>query len=244
MFPNPGCWAWHCRKVFIPALCAFRRGAFEKVIPSFANLEQEADDLADAEYERLGSMPADGDLFDMGDVAEWANEAGIDYYQTMSDVRQGILNVLAVGLHHLFEQQQNFFVAREPLPAGQHRIGFDKRLLSYRIDSSLFPSASKLRELRTAANALKHASTEANRNLLELRPDLFINPDLRRLDTDEEHLLSSARALAPWADRVPMAGDHIYVQDSDLAAWCDAAIEYWETVAETLNEQYGHRSLG
>jgi len=57
-------------------------------------------------------------------------------------------------------------------------------------------------------------------------------------------LLSSARGLASWPDRVPMAGDHIYVQESDLAAWCDAAIEYWETVAETLNEQYGHRSLG
>jgi hypothetical protein len=32
-------------------------------------------------------------------------------------------------------------------------------------------------------------------------------------------------------DRVPMAGVHIYVQERDLAAWCDAAIEYWETVA-------------
>jgi hypothetical protein len=101
-----------------------------------------------------------------------------------------------------------------------------------------------LRELRAAANALKHASTEANKTLLALRPDLFINPDLRRLNTGEEHLMSSAHALAAWADRVPMAGEHLHVQGADLAAWCDAAIEYWETVAETLNEQYGHRSLG
>ena len=41
-----------------------------------------------------------------------------------------------------------------------------------------------------------------------------------------------------------MAGDHIYVQENDLAAWCDTVVEYWETLAETLNKQYGHRSLG
>ena len=30
----------------------------------------------------------------------------------MSGVRQGVLNVLAVGLYHLFEQQQLFFLRR------------------------------------------------------------------------------------------------------------------------------------
>jgi hypothetical protein len=244
MFPNPGTWAWHFRHAFIVALRAFRRGVSEKVVPAFDNLAQEADDLANAEYERLGSIPAYDDSFDMSDVADWANNAAIDYYQTMRDVRQGVVNVLAIGLHHLLEQQRNFFVEREPLPPGQQRLNFDKRLSAYGIDSSVFSCASTLRELRAAANALKHASTAANKALLDLRPDLFANPALKRLNTDKEHLLSTARALAPWADRSPMAGDHIYVQESDLAAWCDAAIEYWETIAETLNERYGHRSLG
>jgi hypothetical protein len=244
MFPNPGTWAWHFRRVFVVAIRAFRRGMSEKVIPAFASLDQEAKELAEAEYERLGSMPADDEFFDMSDAADWAQNAGIDYYQTMSDVRQGIVNVLAIGLHHLFEQQQNYFVEREPPPQGEQRVSFDKRLIAYGIDSGAFPCAVKLRELRAAANALKHASSEANATLLKLRSDLFVNPDLRRLNTDEEDLLHLARTLAPWSDRSPIAGEHIYVQESDLAAWCDAVIEYWETVAETLNQRYGHRSLG
>ena len=67
---------------------------------------------AEAEFDRLGSMPADPDVsINLGDIAHWATEHGIEYYETMLAVRQGMVNLLAVGLHHLFEQQQLFSCA-------------------------------------------------------------------------------------------------------------------------------------
>lgn len=244
MFPNPGSWAWHCRNIYIPAVDAFRRGAFEKVIPAFANIAAEAEALAEAEFERHGSMPVDpDDPIDMSDVAEWASDAGLSYYQTMSDVRQGIVNVLVIGLRHLFEQQQSYFLEREPLAEGVTPIRMNERLSLYGIDVSEFPCASKLEELRVAANALKHGSGPANADLVAIRPDLFVSPALVRLGTSDEHRLRSAQALARRVAS-PMSGEHIYVQEEDLSEWCDAVAAYWTTLDTTLTDTYGHRSLG
>ena len=108
MVPNAGFWAQYFRQYHVQAVEGFRAGALEKVVAAFNSIAEEADAAAEAEFERLGSMPAD-DGIDMGDVAEWATEHGIEYYETMSGVRQGVLNLRAVGLHHLFEQQQLSF---------------------------------------------------------------------------------------------------------------------------------------
>ena len=81
------------------------------MVPAFEGIAEDAERATKAEYERLGAMPY-GDQIDMSDVAEMANDHGIAYYETMSGVRQGVLNVLAVGLYHLFEQQQLFFLRR------------------------------------------------------------------------------------------------------------------------------------
>lgn len=243
MFPNPGPWAWHFRNVFVPAVEAFQRGVFEKVIPAFANIADEADAFANAEFERLGAMSATDHFFDMRDVAEWANEAGINYSQTMTDVRQGMLNVLAIGLHHLLEQQQRYFLSREALPRGQKPSSWDERLRAYGIEVREFPCASRMRELRAAANALKHASAEANQDLVSMRPDLFVSPHLARLGTSPEHRLLSAQALSRGAT-MPMSGEHVYVQENDLADWCAAVVDYWQTLSKTLTDAYGHASLG
>ena len=68
-------------KVFTPE-------PLEKVAPAFAGIAEEADAAAQAELEHLRSMPAGPDSsIDMGDVAEWATDHGIEYYETMSGVR-------------------------------------------------------------------------------------------------------------------------------------------------------------
>ena len=61
--------------------------ALEKVVPAFEGIAEDAERAAEAEYERLGSMPYD-DQIDMSDVAEMAKDHGITVYKTMSGVRQ------------------------------------------------------------------------------------------------------------------------------------------------------------
>ena len=102
----------------------------------------------------------------------------------MHGLRQGVLNLLAVGLHQLLEQQQVFFFQRELAKKEKERFGpttLKERLLAeYGIDSTSFGCAAKVYELRVAANAIKHGPGSSARTLAELRPDLFENPILVR----------------------------------------------------------------
>ncbi len=171
MVPNAGLWTDYCRQV-IRTIQGFRAGALEKVVPAFEGIAEEAERATEAEYERLGgAMPYD-DQIDMSDVAEMANDHGIAYYETMSGVRQGVLNVLAVGLYHLFEQQQLFFLRRgllssaEGVPALFKVAEFEERLTECGVECRNFSCAGKLHELKTAANAINPRAHLSRSNFL------------------------------------------------------------------------------
>ena len=240
MVPNTWLWTDYCQQV-IRALQGFRAGALEKVVPAFKGIADDAEMAAEAEYERLGSMPYD-DQIDMSDVAEMAQDHGIAVYQTMSGVRQGVLNVLAVGLYHLFEQQQLFFLRRGLLSRAEENVPkflkvdeFKKRLAACGVECRSFSCAGKLHELRTAANAIKHGTGRAGNELAKLRPDLLRCQDLLRLEGDDAE--SSHAAVWPDSIYTPLAGDDLYVLERDLSEWCDAAIAFWEELSAILDDQ-------
>ena len=251
MVPNAKFWTDYFRQA-IRELQGFRAGALEKVVPAFEGIAEDAARAAEEEYERLGSLIAEDAaraaeeyerlglsaipdaLIDMSDVADMAKDHGITVYETMSGVRQGVLNVLAVGLYHLFEQQQLFFLRRELLsreedvPALFKVAELEKRLDECGVECRSFSCAGKLHELRTAANAIKHGTGPAGDELARLRPDLFGNIDLLQLEGDNAK--SSHAAMSP--DFItPLAGDDLYVSERDLSEWCDAAIAFWEELS-------------
>ena len=224
MIPNARSWTDYFRQA-IRELQGFRVGALEKVVPAFEGIAEDAEKEAEAVYEHFGSMPAYEDQLDMSDVAEIAMDHRTDVFETMSGVRQGVLNVLAVGLYHLFEQQQLFFLRRfrrellsraEDVPALKV-AELERRLAECGVECRSFSCAGKLYELRTAANAIKHGRGPSGDELAKLRPDL-----LGSLEGDEV-----------WPDLIdtPLAGDDIYVSESDLSEWCDAAIAFWEELS-------------
>ena len=240
MVPNAGLWTDYCQQV-IRALQGFRAGALEKVVPAFKGIAEDAERASEAEYERLGAMPYD-DQIDMSDVADMANDHGIDVYQTMSGVRQGVLNVLAVGLSHLFEQQQLLFLRRgllskaeEDMPALFKVAEFEKRLAKCGVKCRSFSCADKLHELRTAANAIKHGTGPAGDELAKTRPDLFERTGLLLLEGDDAE--SSHPAVWPDFIYTPLAGNGLYVSEHDLSNWCDAAIVFWEELSAILDDQ-------
>ena len=95
-------------KRYVRVIEGFRVAAIEKIAPACAHIDADADNSAEAEYERLMGWSSDGEI-GPGDVAEQAIEHGIDYLEIMSGIQQGIRNSLAVGLHHLLEQLQLAF---------------------------------------------------------------------------------------------------------------------------------------
>ena len=159
--------------------------------------------------------------------------------------RQGVHNLLAVGLHHLFVQQQMSFFQRA-LATKENKTWdgttLDERLAKCGIDSNDFRrAAAKTDELRVAANAIKHGAGRSANQLARLRPDLFEDPILAKvhaeigLPKDEERARERARGRAA-ALVAPLAGDGLYVAENDLTAWCDAAKSYWLELATILEE--------
>ncbi len=241
MVPNARFWAHYFREFHVRTIEGFRAGALGKVAAAFNSIAEEADAAAEAEFDRLGSMPAD-DGIDMGDVAEWATEHGIEYYETMSGVRQGVLNLLAVGLHHLLEQQQLFFLRRE-LACGQggalQVAELERRLAGLGIDCRSFRCAGQLYELRTAANAIKHGVGPSAKKLATLRPDLFKDPVLARRGLAEGGVSGSGPPPALVSSLLaPLAGNDLYVSERDLTDWCAAVIAYWDELSTMLDEQH------
>ena len=189
-------------------------------------------------------MPADPDgAIDMGDVAEWAREYGIAQYETMVGVRQSVLNLLVVGLHHLFEQQQLFFLGRE-LGSGKDRVpkpaDLERRLAECGIDCRSFGCASKLHELKQAANAIKHGAGPAATELITLRPDLFEGADLLDVKRMKRRYSEPGRAEAVVSSLfAPLTGGDLYVTERDLVEWCDVVIAYWKELSAILDAQSG-----
>ena len=227
-----GFWGPALRSSFIPEIEWFVRMFLERVLTAFDNIEAEADAAADEAWEGYMQQPSDGSE-DPGDYAEIAIEAGIERYTRLSNVRQALLNMSAVSLWHLVEQQILFFHKRQVLSIHEenestlhNRRTFIERMKAAGIDVEGLSSWSKLNELRVIANAVKHGEGNALNQAALLRPDILIHPTMR----DEPPMFQSAK---PHADR-PAGGEDIYVTAADIKKYAEAAIEFWNKIADEI----------
>lgn len=228
-------WSYHFQEVFVPQINTFCDAIVGRLLPTFADVEKEADEVAQAEYKRLGSLSDDEyTARDMGDAAEQALEAGLTYYQALEDIRQSLMNLATVALYHIFEQQLLFFHRRQVLHPSEEddnaklRVGeLKKRLLDSGIDIESLGSWSKVNELRLVANSVKHAEGTSSEQLRDLRPDLFVDPSLH--DENLSRLSSSGVYL-------PLAGQDIYVTADDLEGYRSAVVMFWEEFGHAVRE--------
>lgn len=164
---------------FVVPLQLFSRCIFNDVLPSFANLDRRADEEANEYFRRIGAQA--GEYVDQADIADDAQEHSISWYQTMSALRQAILNLMASGLYHLFEQQLaescrdgSFHV--DPPRDTQLGIVADWYRDHYGRDVRTFRSWDAVDELRLVANSVKHSEGPSMQQLRARQPELFINP--------------------------------------------------------------------
>jgi hypothetical protein len=235
-----GFWGPYFRRNYIPELESLRDAIFQRVLPAFDGLEAESESVAQAEWDRYMSMPSDVSD-DPGIYVEVAQDAGIAHYQRLTNVRQAMLNMSAVTLRHLLDQQMIEFHKRQVLGMSEERERplhrddvFRDRLKNAGIDVEGLPSWPTVRELRHVANVVKHGegdfkssrSTDFDK-LSVLRPELFIPPDIR--GTDMAHMFSRR----PHVDR-PAGGEDLYVDVPDLTLYFDAAIGFWNELADSI----------
>ena len=183
-----GFWESFIRNQFIKQIDLLFDSIQNRLIPTFNNLEKEAEQVAERRWDELCSSCYSPDI-DPGDLAEKAQEAGTEHYIMLSNIKQTILNLTATALYHLFEQQIIFFLRREVLHPSQEddaqlmKISiFKKRVFEKGINIDSFKSWPIINELRLVANSIKHAEGPSVVELHKLRPDLFEHPILRTKD--------------------------------------------------------------
>lgn len=235
MIRNNLFWSHYIRTVFIPLVEAFSNCFKQRVLPSFDNLSQEADQVANKAWDRLGSYATENT--DPADLADRAFEKGLDFYQTMTEMAQGIRNLFAVGLYHLFEQQVLYFHRSELLGFQEEndpklfktKEAFE-RLATHGIHIDQFRSWRRIWELQTLANAIKHADGVSCEALKKLRPDLFCHPEARELGAP---YLPGLKVLQP------LAGEAIYVTGEAFDEYVTTVKGFWGEWAEALEKQEG-----
>lgn len=225
---NVGFWEQYIRNQFVKQIELLNESIQTRLIPTFDTIEKEAEEISQKEWDRLCSSCYSPDI-DPADLAEKAQEAGIDYYITLSGIKQALLNITATALYHLFEQQIIFFLRREVLHPSQENDTelmkvsvFREQLLKKGIDIYSFRSWGKINELRIVSNSIKHAEGTSASELRKMRPDMFKHPMLRI--HPEMELMHSAI----YRVYMPMAGEDIFVLQDDLSEYKNVLVNFWD----------------
>lgn len=224
--------SWTIRRDFVAQISAFTEAVEIRILPAFDGLEAEADRVANESWEKLQSSYGSPDD-DPAAAAEMAHEAGLSHYFLLTGIRQGFLNLAATALYHLFEQQMLLLLRRQVLhpreeddPKLMSLDELRKRLMQLGLDMAGFVTWAKVVELRALANSVKHAEGRAANELRALRPDLFIMPVMRGG--------TSTEAVQHPYLFLPLAGEDLYVQLSDLKAYAAALVDFLNDLAAGL----------
>ena len=83
-----------------------------RVLGNFDNMEEEANRVAEDVYDRIGSEYSDGNS-DMANVAETAEEHGVEFYLLLSDMKTRTTLAALASLNHQWEKDFRDFMERE-----------------------------------------------------------------------------------------------------------------------------------
>jgi len=214
----------------------FETCVMEELLAVFSNLEGRADAIADEEYERMGSVPADQMLYwGPSEVAEWATWKGQAFFNTMVGLRQTTLNLFSAGLLHLLEQQlampcrdAAFTVAPPEDTKLQVLVAWYERYFHFKLTS--LSDWSLVDELRLVANTVKHGEGRSATQLRQRRPQLFQHPVARSMGLQA----STDRKI-----RHPLSGDDLYVTAEAFQEYSHAARRFFDDIGHHFE---GHRN--
>ena len=76
--------AWRIRRAALPFITVYGQWVDLHVVPLFAQLSKQAEDVQNAAYERLGSQSVSEDYCgDGSEIAERAFDEGLSFYETL-----------------------------------------------------------------------------------------------------------------------------------------------------------------
>lgn len=197
--------AQYIEDVLIAQLAAVS-AALPHILSTLDTLVTEHESNAARLLSKIDALSYSDDPDDEHELTELMLSPAAQRYFAVSSLRQTMTSLLAVGLHHLFEQQQAALSKRLGLAATNFRY-------------EALESWPKVAELRHLANTIKHGEGSSATQLKSLRPDLF-----------RESLLLGSKPAA----RQPLTGSDPLPTEKDIAEYADAICRLWNAAARSL----------
>jgi hypothetical protein len=235
LHPGNEYWVNYIKYSYAKSVSLYVEALTERLLPTFENLSEEADQFAKSEEQRIG-ISFNPDYHNPADFSEIAHEASREWYINMSGVKQSIVNLFSVGLRHMFEQQL-FHFAHYAIRSTSISADYKKNKMVIEMELGIhFEELSpwdRIEELRLACNTVKHAEGSSAKELKAKRQDVFSPSTLKGLwGSDESPVLQGKVKVFQ-----PMAGEDLYLKPGDVNAYGEAIKSFWYELAEKIAEQ-------
>ncbi|MDD2991748.1 hypothetical protein [Zoogloea sp.] len=201
-----------------------------RLLPTFESVHAEVEAIQREAYHANHERANDGNWLDPQMAHDVAFEASIMHFDIVLDLRQGLQNMFAVTLYHLFEQQVRTFHVRvlnhKPLKFGSDVLkAWDKTLTDPVLSTE---QRSGLDELRLLANTVKHGDGASAQELYTAAPHLF-------LADYEQDVLDDPTVVVHKPDiGTPLFGQDLFVRLDDIQRYRQLLNGVWSAYLEAL----------
>ena len=196
----------------------------QKLLPVFKDIESDADKYTDDFFDNSMSQPADDDFNDPSSIAENAMEEGIEHYSYLKLGKYNLTATWHATLYQVWEQQSRRFLFQEI--SHVYNIQFEtfciklseikEKFKFHNVDIESFSCWPQIRELSLLCNVIKHAGGRSEKELREIKPELFKQEDKidyittfkttlleETLNINEMTLQNYREALLSFWDEIP-----------------------------------------
>lgn len=207
----------------INELALFRNAFQTRIARAFDGLEEEANVLAQSEFDRMGAQVRDGD---MGDVADSATNLAITFFTNSESVRDGVYNLMIAGIYHYFEQHTNRLIDHLPKCTTSWKSSVPRNQLCQiatqeNVNIRDFDTWELLDELRLVANTVKHGEGNSADDLVSKYPNLIDSP-----------LELSRHVSTLGLD--PLFGGRLRLSEDQFYRYADGVAKFWSDLAEAF----------
>jgi len=202
-----------------------------RLLPTFDSVHAEVEAIQREAYRANNERANDGNWLDPQTAHDAAFEASSVHFDIVLDLRQGLQNMFALTLYHLFEQQVRAFHVRvlhhKPLKFGPDVMkAWDKTLPDPVLTTE---QLSGLDELRLVANAVKHGDGASAQELYTAAPHLF-------LADYEQDALDDPTVIVHKPDiGTPLFGQDLFVRLDDIHRYRQLRNGVWSAYLEALH---------
>ena len=203
-----------------------------RLLSQFDDIESEATKASDEWLER-NSHHFDRVWHDEGDFYESANNAGIEFYQLLSDMRDSTRLSVVAGMYHEWEKQLHQWMVdqmrgwcpRDSLEKIVWKINLTQlddltKQLGWPICEQ--PYFSQLDACRLVVNVYKHGNGDSLQDLKKKHPEYLRNP-------------IGGSLTEPFFDFLDHT--HLQVNDEHLQYFSDAIVRFWQDIPKDIYDQ-------